>query len=556
MEMDDKRKKKMTHEETGSEMQRLFEIGWRRKWAILIPFVSVFVIVNLWALYQPNQYRSSSSIFIEPQKVPSEYVRSTVTTDIEGRMRSISQQLTSRTKLLKIIEMLDLYPEDVKKGEPAEMLVSKMRKKLSVESPNRRDTNFFVIHFIHKDPTKAMLAVSNLVSLFIEESLQVRELQAEDTTEFIEEELEKLKVILEEQELAVQRYKKRYMGELPDQLVANLRMLDNLQLQLTGNQESQRELDGRLMLIEQEISRLEGDLDVASAIGDNTGVSPINNTTLNQMVAQMDTLRKRIVNLESVYTSRHPDLVAARAELARVEAAFKAAREDLSNTPPQSSKKAADLAPTYSLELSNLRRQLTEIKPRLAAMRQEEENLRKKIADFQKRVEATPLREQQLAQLTRDYENTKASYESLLTNKREAQMSENLEKRQQGEKFQILDQANFPEKPYLPNRPKIMAMGFAGGLGVGIGLAIFLEALFPAFYSLKQLQLRVTNLPITYGIPYIVSRRETRRRIIRNTVGTVTAVVVLTLVLILFDRFVMDIGSFFEVLRSNAKEML
>jgi len=547
----------MAHEETGGEILKLFEIGWRRKWVILVPFLVIFLLVTVWALYQPNLYRSTSSIFIEPQKVPSEYVRSTVTTDIEGRMRSISQQLTSRTKLLKVIEKLDLYPEKVKKGAPPEVLVATMREDLTVENPNSRDGNFFMVHYIHKDPTKAMLAVSNLVSMFIQESLQVREQQAEGTTEFIEDELAKLKVTLEEQEQAVQRYKASFMGELPAQLEANLRILANLQVQMTSNQESQRELENRLMIVEQETSRLEGEMDLARSHLNEDGTKTISGTTLNQLVTQMDKLRASISNMESMYTSRHPDLVAAKRELARLEETFKKARADLAKSNSSNRKPAvADQIPVYSMELSNLRRQMTEVKPRLASLRTEEKNLRQQITDYKKRIESTPLREQQLTQLTRDYENTKANYEDLLTKKMEAQMSENLEKRQKGEKFQILDPANFPEKPYLPNRPKLMALGLAGGLGAGIGLALLLEALFPAFYSLKQLQQYATEVPITFGVPHITSYAEIRHRKKRILIGVVTALVAMVIVLVLFDHFVMGLGSFFEIIGSNAKEML
>lgn len=548
----------MSHEESANELQSFIEVAWRRKWVILVPFLLILVVGGLWVLYQPNQYRSTSSIFIEPQKVPSDYVRSTVTTDIEGRMRSISQQLTSRTKLLSVIRKLDLYPDLVKKGKPPEVLVAKMRSNLEVESPNRRDANFFMVHFVHKDPQKAMQAVSDLVSLFVAESLQIRELQAEGTTDFIEDELVKLKVVLEQQEQAVQRYKKKYMGELPNQLEANLRILDNLQLQISTNQDSQRELDGRLMLIEQEISRLEGEMGVTGSVGNTAedgGVSSITGSSFKQLAAQRDALQKRITNMKSMYTPRHPDLVAAQKELARVEEALKVAQKEVAKSRPMTTPLQSTLDSSYSMELMALRRQVTEVKPRLAALRQEEAKLRRQIDEYQKRVEVSPFREQQLTRLTRDYENTKASYESLLTKKTQAQMSENLEKRQQGEKFQILDPANFPEKAYLPNRPKLLALVFVGGLGIGIGLAMLLEALFPAFYTLKQLRLQVTGVPITFGIPHIRSRHEVRRRWNRAAlvVMSVTATIVITVVL--FDHYVMDLGTFFKIVGSNTKGM-
>ena len=108
----------MPPEESTNELQRIFEIAWRRKWIILVPFVSIFLLVTLWALYQPNLFRSSSSMFVEAQEVPSDYVRSTITNDIESRMRSINQRLTSRTKLLKVIKKLNLYPEAMQQGVP------------------------------------------------------------------------------------------------------------------------------------------------------------------------------------------------------------------------------------------------------------------------------------------------------------------------------------------------------------------------------------------------------------------------------------------------------
>jgi polysaccharide chain length determinant protein (PEP-CTERM system associated) len=557
----------MTNEVTGSEIQRMIEIGWRRKWIIMVPFVIIFVLVAIWAFFQPDLYRSSSSIFIIPQEVPSEYVRSTVTTDIESQVSSISQRLTSRTKLLSVIDQLDLYPEAVKKGVTSEALVAGMLKNLSVEIPNQRDANFFIVHYIHRDPTKAMLAVSSLVSLFIEESLQVRELQAEGTTSFIEDELEKLKLILEIQEQAVQRYKAKYMGELPDQQDANLRMLANLQLQLSTNVESQRELDSRVMLLEQDISRIEGEMDVSSSLDDSSGTPVVGNMTLNQLIEQRNALRQRLATMESMYTDQHPDLVAARKEMISMEERLKSIRKGAGGSVRSGSIATVRQVEGFSLELTNLRRQLKEIKPRLASLRQEEINLNARLKEYQKRVESAPMREQQLTQLTRDYENTKNNYEELLNKRMEAQLSENLEKRQKGEKFQILEPANFPEKPFLPNRPKLMAIGFTGGLGVGIGLALLLEALFPAFYSLLQLQQQTPGVPITFGIPYINIKGEHRGKLRKATQllqrGWQSAIFMLlisvmtaSLVLLLMDRYLFDLTSLIKMISANIKEIL
>jgi len=547
-----------TENQNSSDIQRLMEIAWRRKWAIFVPFLVTFVLITLWGLYLPNLFQSTASIFVEPQKVPSEYVRSTITTDIEDRLRTVTQQMTSRTKLLKVIQELDLYPEMKAEEIPSEVVVARMRKDLNVEAPSSRGSaDYFQVSYIHPDPNKAMQAVSRLVSLFIQESLKIREQQAKGTTLFIEEELEKLRKVLEEQENAIQEYKSAHIGELPDQLDANLRMLDNLQLQLSDNQEAQRETEDRLMLIEREISRLEGEMRVAAraVVERETGAGA--SATLTELFLQRDGLRQQVASLENMYTDLHPDLIAARKELALTEERIREVSESLASSPEASTSGGGVTVPgpEISMEFSALRRQLNEVRPRLSALRQEEGALKGRIGQLQQRVEASPQREQRLLQLTRDYENTKASYEDLLSKRLEATLSENLERRQQGENFQILDPANYPEKPYLPNRGKIIAIGFALGLGSGFGLAFLLEMLFPAFYSLKQLKGKV-EFPIVLGIPYISSSRERRKKGARVLVGAGATLATLAVVLILFNRFVVPLEHFVSVIGENLKGMM
>ena len=220
-------------------------------------------------------------------------------------------------------------------------------------------------------------------------------------------------------------------------------------------------------------------------------------------------------------------------------------------TAPDTAQQGAESA----RELNNLRRQLSENQPRLSAIRGEEKDLRGKIAMYQRRVEAAPKREQQLLGLSRDYDNTKANYDDLLNKKMAAQLSENLEKRQKGEKFQILDPANLPEKPFLPNRFKIIAMGVFGGLGLGIGLALLLESLFPAFYSLKQVR-QVVDAPILMVIPRIVSPMERRRNRIRWALGAVAGATAFVLVLFLVNQYVVELSRVAQTIGNNVRSMI
>jgi polysaccharide chain length determinant protein (PEP-CTERM system associated) len=490
-----------------SELQTLLDFLLRKRLMILAIAIPSALAVTLAALLLPNSYQSGISIFIEPQKVPQEYVRSTVTSDIEGRIRTITQQLTSRTRLLKVMEELDLYPA-AGAGAPVsrDVLVERMAKNIAIELPGHRgEDNYFRVTFIHEDPHKAQAAVSRLVTLFINESLLVREQQAAGTTEFIEEELQSLKVELEKHEAAIQRFRQGNMGELPEQLDASLRMLDNLNLQVTGNLESQREMENRISLAEQEVARLTASrpslsgLDVRVA-GGNTDPLPVRREALVREIARM----------EGSYTEKHPDLLAARRELARIDGKLAAA----ARPPGPDEVPATDLDPRVAAELVNARRQLNEMKPRLAALREEEISLKERVALFQKRVETIPRREQELAGLTRDYENTKKNYEELLSKKLDAQLSQNMEQRQKGEQFRVLDAANLPDTPFSPNRAKIVGFGLVGSLGAGIGLAFLWEAIFPAFFTMRQLK-ENSDFRFIVGIPHLATpaeKAEVRRR--------------------------------------------
>ncbi len=543
---------KTEHNVDTNELANLLDTLWRRKRVVLTSFLVISSLVALYGLYLPNLYRSSVSIYLESQRVPEDYVRSTITTNMESRIRTIKQQLTSRTKLLKVINDLDLYSEDVQKQAVNEVLVSKMRDDLEIEVTNQRDLNFFMVHYTHTDPTKAMQGVSRLVSLFIEESLKIREDQAVGTTRFLEDELESVKKKLEKQEAIIQSFKKQHIGELPDQLDSNLRMLDNLNLQLQENMESLREVESRVILIEQEIFKFAGQIQLPSVTAAGSVTSGSN---LLGLLQQRDALRQEISRLESVYTQRHPDLISAKNALAKTEGQIHTGQKNLNSQPKTPSaispvRASAQFAP----ELNNLIRQLNVNKPRLAALLGEDKDIRARILMYQARVEAAPKREQQLLTLTRDYDNTRQNYQDLLGKKLEAQLSQNLEKRQEGERFRVLDPANLPEKPHRPNRIKIILLGIVGGLGLGTGLVFLLESLFPAFHSLKSLQSNL-DIPIIMAIPEIVIQGERRENMIRLLLRTTAVAVVTVVVLILLDKFVLDLGKVAVQIGENMRRM-
>lgn len=203
---------------------------YRRKGLILSVFIVVSLLTAYLASVLPKIYRSSALIVVTPQRVPTSFVTSTVTIDLNERMQSIIQEILSRTQLEKIIQEFDLYPSEIKGS--IEGRIERLRKNIKVEL---RRNNVFELSFESDNPEKAKQVTSRLASLFIHQNLQVREQQAEGTKSFINAETERLRKELEEQETVVNQYKAAHRYELPDQLDTNLRSLDQLRRELEAN---------------------------------------------------------------------------------------------------------------------------------------------------------------------------------------------------------------------------------------------------------------------------------------------------------------------------------
>ena len=123
----------------------------------------------------------------------------------------------------------------------------------------------------------------------------------------------------------------------------------------------------------------------------------------------------------------------------------------------------------------------------------------------------TPVREQQVAAITRDYDQSRTNYESLLNKKMQSEMATNLEKRHEGQQFRIIDAPNFPEKPYSPDRFKFSLLGLVFGIALGVGVTAFVEMSDKRIHSEEDL-LSVTPVPILSAIPLLQSAVDQHRQ--------------------------------------------
>lgn len=468
------------------QIEDYIEIILRRKWFIIVPFMISIIGVILALIVIKPMYKSSTLILVEPQKVPADYIRPTVTVDIRDRLNTITQQVMSRTRLESIINEFDLY-HDQREKVLTEEIVEMVRKNIEI-SVKGKDS--FTISYVGNHPETVMHVTNRLASLFIEENLKVREQQAEGTTEFLDAQLQDFRSALEKQEARIKAFKEAYMGELPSQLDANLRTLDRLQLDLKTTTDSLKSAEERKITLEKHLGEVNPDLVVGTGTGSTASVDP-RRTRLASLQAELS-------QLSTVYTDRYPDIIRLKREIGEIEKELKESKLSDKHLKTDLMLQTVRANPLYT----SLYNQLVEVNAEIKSLKERQKDIMKNISIFQGRVERIPAREQQMAALMRDYENTRANYQNILNKKLEAQLAENLEKRQKGEQFRILDPANLPSKPYKPDPKKIILMGIVLGLGSGGGLAFLLEYIDASFRKADDVYAAL-GLPVLASIPRI-----------------------------------------------------
>jgi protein tyrosine kinase modulator len=483
--------------------EAILRLAWRRRWLIVLPLVAFAAGTMLISQRMPNRYRSETLIMVIPQRIPESYVRATVTAPIEERLQSISQQILSRTKLEAIIQEFNLYTEARAKST-MEDVVERMRT-ADIKVDIMRQADSFRVSYKAADPVIAMKVTERLATLFIEENLQDRALLASSTSAFLESQMEDARRRLMEQEKKIEEYRRQYAGELPTQLQFNLQGMQSTQQQLQSLSDSINRDKDRRFMIERTVTELSTALALTQAPDRPEG-------TVSQdapPAVQLEVARTALKNLETRYKPGHPDVV--RMKRAVDELARRVATERESPSAPAGETPALSRSETAGRNrISELRAEMESLDRQIAYTNSEIERIRGTYQTYQARVEAVPARESDYAALARDYDTQLEMYKGLLKKREEAKLAENLERRQVGEQFRIIDPARRPERPFEPNRLRINLMGTGLGLVLGLALVILLE------YSDNTLRGEaeahaILALPILAQVPPILTKVERRR---------------------------------------------
>ncbi|MGH9702084.1 MAG: XrtA system polysaccharide chain length determinant [Candidatus Acidiferrales bacterium] len=475
----------------------------RRRWW----FLGTLFVFGLGAVaaarFWPPQYRSEAIILIQSRRVPDQFVTPNIVNNLSERLESMTQQVLSRARLQQIIQRYNLYPSE-RAHSSMESVIDEMRKDIKIEpadpTKSQGEQTAFRISYTAKTPQIAQEIAQELTSLFVAENQRTNTQQSISTTDFLETQLRQAGDDLAVQEEKLQAYKARNLGELPEQQQSNLQILNSLESQLTSASNAADRAEQQKIYLESMKAEYKAMRKSIGSADGNANASPVELAR-----AKVNELQKQLSDLESRYTSKHPDVDSLKDQIAQWEAVRQRLESQQKKTETAGGKMAE--APASDPATADVDSRLKATRAEIDSDRAQMNDLRRKIVDAQARLNLTPLREQQLSELTRDYEDSKLNYQSLLQKKLQSQLATNLEKNQEGEQFRVIDPPSLPQKPSQPNRRQVLLIGWLLGLFAGGGLVVVREMSDEVLRNEDDIRQHI-RLPILARIPILVSARE------------------------------------------------
>lgn len=490
---------------TGWPPLSIIRILWKSKipllatWAVLS--AGVLVAVWLW----PATYKAETLILVDQQKIPEKFVSSTVNTELQDRLATISQEILSSTRLQKIIDRYKLYEND-RKNHVQEEILEMMRADIKVVAEKgwiQNRPGAFRVSYEGRNPSTVAEVTNQLGNLFIEENLRSRETIAEGTSDFMKSQLADAKKNLEEQEKKLSQFKLEYNGELPQQEASLAQELSRLELQLQGNQDAINRASQNKITLESSLSvaqstetTLKRLMEASAEISKRPPGSRAIAADGTPAKKKSELLQEQLSQLLVKDSPKHPDVVMLKQAIEQAkaleaeqdaQAAAAAARAkkqgeskkedeakgDLAQEATPQNAQAVQALSTATERITLIGAQLTAINTELKTRQADHQKIVAQMDAIQARLHRLPLREQEMAEVTRDYETSKANYDSLQNKIFAADMATEMERRQKSERFTVLDPAQIPEKPISPNRPLFAGVGCGLALALSMGAWLF-----------------------------------------------------------------------------------
>ena len=494
----------------GPGLSGLLEILRRRRMLAVLPFLFVLTAAVSLAVFLPSLWTARSLVLVNRQAIPERYVTPTVQADIEARLLTLSQEILTPERLTQIARQYGLY----RNARSTDDLVDRMRKDIRIELMDQREQRgretrsfLFTISYTAANPVVAARVANTLSSLYIEENGRQREQAAASTSEFLGTQLRDLREKLQAQERQITTYKEKNLGELPEQKDVNLRTLERLQQQLQLAHENNRRATERRQMLTNAL----GEIDTTVTMTATPSAAGPSVTPADTAAARLNLLRQELAMTQTRFSDRYPDVVQLKEQIRVLEAKVEAEKQAAAALPKAVAgpkRVGRDLrVPPENAYVASLMTQLDQATVEAKTSAEEIRGINGQIAFYTRRLENTPKHEQELAILTRDYDTSKELFKSLLTKRGEADMASELELRQKGENFRVIEPARLPERPAGPNRFRLLLVGLALALGASGAAVVLAEQVDTSFRRVDEIR-STLPLPVLSAIPRITTEQD------------------------------------------------
>lgn len=553
----------------------------RRKY-LVIPFVVITLLGVILAVVLPSVFRSSSTILIEEQEIPSELVKSTVTTFADQRIQVISQRIMSRSNLTDIIKKYDLYADD-RQTKPEERILEKMRESIKVETVSAdvidprngaptKATIAFILSFDYKSSSIAQQVANELTSLFLKENIKSRTESAENAAVFLSEEARRLKDKIQQLQGALASFKEKNLHQLPEANQLNQQELTSLNNQLLTLDAQERSAQERRFYLEGQLAQIDPNALATNAAGNRVfdmkdrlkelqsqypsllarysenhpdvlktkkEIESLqkeigSNIDLNKMNAELTGKKAELALLLKQYSDKHPDVQKLQKQVASLQQALVEGKQhEYSN---------ASLEPDNPAYIT-LKSQLESVNTEIKSLGFSRDQIKKKTEELRQHLMQAPLVEKDYMDLVQELNNTNQRYQGVSAREMEAQISQQLEVEKKGERFTLIDPPQEPLEPVSPNRIAILFLGFVLAAAAGFGTVALAEMLDSTVHSEKAIAAILGVEPLA-TIPYLESKmefddlkRQKKNMLIGGMSGSIALIVAFHFIVMPLDVF-------------------
>jgi uncharacterized protein involved in exopolysaccharide biosynthesis len=533
----------------------------RRKWFIFLPVITMTAAIGYVVYKLPSVYESKTLLTVKPPQISDKVVQPLSDEDLSQRLQTINQEVLSRSSLEPMITKYNLFELERNSGMDMALIVDKMRKNIvvEVEKSDNEKLAAFRISYRDRKPDATRNVAAELAAKYVNAQVLASTQSAEQTRDFLQKEHESAKGELdqiEQERLKIMMANVETLPESSQGLIAQLDGLRKREESITKEKETLSAEKGRLndqIASNNRSSRLIEDYGEKETQDAAKQASQIEDTpAYAQLVNKRAELSAQLDKLLKVFKEKHPDVLAKKDEIARINDEIENLRKSTDKRvqiASQSSSRKAELQ-KKNLELENQRiqSQIGQIDSQLSYKDQELQQNAGQIVVLEQKINQIPNVKVALEGINSQYQSAKQKFDDLSKKINDASLQVNRESNAQGETIRVQDPANLPESPVAPKR--LLLTGLGAGIGLAIGL--FLAALFelPRVFKIQNIEdaKHYTGLPVLASVPPLLShdekvwlRRSHWLRVMAGVIGAVGAIPLIAMILQatkIFERMV------------------